>query len=282
MTTKSTDTSNTNSNNTDPNLDEDILIVDRSGSMRHRHADTVGGINTYIETRRAKLKEEGRRGRITIVQFDFDVETVIDNMDINDVPTFNVNDHFVPRGSTALNDAIGMAFNEVGIRLANTPAAERPSTVIASIFTDGHENASREFTLDQVQQMIKTQQEDYSWLIMYIGVGDVAERQGQTLGIPAHLLNNTGATGRAAAQSMASLAAAGTRYSRARARGFTAEVAGAAASFTNEERARMGNPDYADNSDSSDEVIDPKTLRGKALAGLPKTTGSTTDSSTGG
>ena len=62
---------------------------------------------------------------------------------------------YVPRGTTALLDASGRTINTIGERLDKMPEAERPGKVIVSILTDGLENASQEFSRQQVFEMIK-------------------------------------------------------------------------------------------------------------------------------
>ena len=43
------------------------------------------------------------------------------------------------------------------------PENERPSQVIISILTDGHENASQDYSKGKVAEMIKHQTEMYNW-----------------------------------------------------------------------------------------------------------------------
>jgi hypothetical protein len=66
---------------------------------------------------------------------------------------------YVPRGTTALWDAISRTINTIGERLDKTPEPERPATVIIAILTDGLENASQEFKAKQIHAMIIHQRE---------------------------------------------------------------------------------------------------------------------------
>ena len=74
----------------------------------------------------------------------------------------------VPRGSTALYDAIGRTINEVGARLAATPEPDRPGKVIVAILTDGQENASTEFSRETIATMISHQQKAYAWEFVFL------------------------------------------------------------------------------------------------------------------
>lgn len=64
---------------------------------------------------------------------------------------------YYARGCTALLDAVGRTIDAVGRRLSETPEAERPGKVIFTITTDGQENASREYSLSKIKEMITHQ-----------------------------------------------------------------------------------------------------------------------------
>lgn len=160
------------------NLVEMVFILDRSGSMAGFEADTIGGFNSLIE----KQKEEPGEAYVTTVLFDDKYELLHDHVNIKDVPAFTSKE-YRPRGMTALLDAVGRTINSIGERLANTPEDERPSQVMIMITTDGYENASKEFKLDQVRQMIQHQQEKYSWLFMFLGADMNAVNEAKKIGI---------------------------------------------------------------------------------------------------
>ncbi len=70
---------------------------------------------------------------------------------------------FVPRGSTALLDAIGRAIAETGEALSKLPEADRPGTVIFVTLTDGEENSSLHFDMATINQQISHQRSVYQW-----------------------------------------------------------------------------------------------------------------------
>jgi hypothetical protein len=53
------------------------------------------------------------------------------------------------------------------------------------ILTDGLENASKEFSLEQINHMIQHQREVYSWEFIYLGAGQDAIQVATNLGISA-------------------------------------------------------------------------------------------------
>ena len=199
---------------TDKNLTEIIAIVDRSGSMAPLHQDAIGGFNTFL-----KEQQENKVGKclLTYVQFDHEYEVVHDGIDIQDMKPLD-SGTYCPRGSTALLDAIGRTVNTVGERLHKTPEDERPGNVVVVIITDGEENASREFSLEQIKSIMDRQVNEYSWSVMYIAQNIDAFAAGSRIGLDmAHknvFLGNAmrGAGGQAAAYNVASKAVSHKRY----------------------------------------------------------------------
>jgi ADP-heptose:LPS heptosyltransferase len=91
-------------------------------------------------------------------------------------------DYYV-RGCTALLDAVGKTILDVGYRLSRTAEEERPGKVIFVITTDSLENASREFTYEKVQELIKHQQEKYNWEFIFLGANIDDEKEADNIGI---------------------------------------------------------------------------------------------------
>lgn len=148
------------------NLTEIVVILDRSGSMSSIKKDAIGGFNTFLE---AQQNESGE-AVMTVVQFDNEYLVTVDGVKIQDVEPLN-NETFVPRGGTALLDAIGRTISTVGKRLSNTTEEDRPAKVIVVILTDGEENQSREFKKEQINSMITHQTNSYQWEFIFLSAG---------------------------------------------------------------------------------------------------------------
>ena len=137
--------------------------------------DAEGGINSFIE----QQKQEPGEANVTLVQFDTEYEFVHSGVPIRQVPAFKL----VPRGSTALLDAVGRAINETGARLAAMDESQRPGLVVFVIVTDGEENSSREFTRDQIRKMVEHQQSAYKWQFTFLAANQDAFAAGGSMGI---------------------------------------------------------------------------------------------------
>lgn len=160
------------------NLTEIVFILDESGSMGSLEHETIAGFNSYIQ----EQKNCPGEAYLTTVLFDDRYIVLHDHVNIQNVPPLTKNE-YSPCGMTALMDAIGKTINSVGQRLANTPEEERPAHVIFVITTDGYENASQEFSREQVKRMIEHQQNKYSWQFLFLGAGIDAYREASSIGI---------------------------------------------------------------------------------------------------
>ena len=164
------------------NLTDITLIVDRSGSMIAEWADTIGGIKQFVKDQQAQPGE----ANLSIVVFDNTHEWVCDTVNIKSVDVDSTD--FVipgPRGSTALLNTIGFVINTKGQTFAKMQEVDRPSKVIVAVLTDGEENVSREFTEEQIKDMIKHQTDVYSWQIAFLSSDIHAVEQAQSFGFSA-------------------------------------------------------------------------------------------------
>ena len=160
---------------TDPAYTDITMVLDRSGSMQSIRDDTIGGFDAFL----ADQRTQPGRCTVSLVQFDNEYEEVYVGRELADVPGLTL----VPRGSTAMLDAIGRAVNATGARLAALPEERRPGTVIVGVMTDGLENASREFSHREVKALIEQQEQVYGWTFMYLGANQDAIEVGASIGV---------------------------------------------------------------------------------------------------
>lgn len=161
---------------TDASYTEIIVVADRSGSM----GGTADG--EYTKAQRstdgvrdlvAKHKALPGRVRFSLYQFDTIHDTVAECAETLDWTC-------VPRGGTALLDALGKAITETGERLERMPEDQRPGKVIVVTATDGEENSSVDWTLEALRKLITQQKDQYDWDFAFIGAdidafGDAAK-----------------------------------------------------------------------------------------------------------
>ncbi len=160
------------------NLTEIVYILDRSGSMSGLEADTIGGFNSMME----KQKKTGEEALVSTVLFDDECEVLHDRVPLDKIEKMTDEQYYV-RGCTALLDAIGGAIHHIGNVHKYAREEDRPAKTIFVITTDGMENASRQYTYDRIQKMVKKQQKKYGWKFIFIGANIDSFVEAQRLGL---------------------------------------------------------------------------------------------------
>lgn len=142
-----------------------VFLLDRSGSMGGMESDTIGGYNSYLEN------QKKNDVNITTILFDHEFEILHNRVPNKKVSPLTEKEYFV-RGCTALYDALGKS-----IRLMED---SKPEKVMFVITTDGLENASKEFTKDQIKEMIQGHSD---WEFLYVGANIDSYKEGSSIGI---------------------------------------------------------------------------------------------------
>lgn len=161
---------------TDPNYTALLLVIDRSGSMTSIRDDMLGGMQELLRD------QSSQPGLLTVdvVTFDDTVEWQHSFADPAQVQL-----ELLPRGITALYDALGGAIGHFGQKLSDLPEHARPGVVTVVVVTDGHENASREWTSASVSAAVNSQRETYGWEFIFLGANQDAALAAQSIGIDA-------------------------------------------------------------------------------------------------
>ena len=168
-----------------PHLTEIAYILDRSGSMQPMQEPAVAAFNDFIKS---QLDVPGD-ARLTLIQFDDAYEVPVPAMPIQDVPQLTAST-YTPRGSTALLDAIGRTIKETDRRITALPDADKPGKVILAIFTDGEENASQEYTIKHISDLIRLYRDQKGWEFLFLAANQDAIASGGAMHMDASLSAN--------------------------------------------------------------------------------------------
>jgi hypothetical protein len=92
---------------------------------------------------------------------------------------FRMNEeNYRPDGYTAMLDAMATTMKKLS-ELQEQSNQEMPTTVVMVVLTDGHENASRAYTLKNVKEMVEAREATGTWTFSFLGATldavDVAE-----------------------------------------------------------------------------------------------------------
>jgi uncharacterized protein YegL len=163
---------------TKPDFTAIAVVLDRSGSMGKLSKETIEGFNSFIAEQR-KVKGEAV---LTLATFASDYKLVYDFVPLDSVADLTP-ETYVCSGYTSLLDSVGRTVNSLGSRLAQMPENERPSKVVVLVMTDGQENASTEFAIDKIKEIVEHQTNKYSWLFVFSGAGIDAFEGSRSLGM---------------------------------------------------------------------------------------------------
>lgn len=151
-------------------MQEIICVLDGSGSMNSVKSDALGGFNQFLK----EQKEIPEAANITIAWFDSKFKIGYEGS-LADCPEL---DAWQIGGMTAMYDGIGKAIAH------RRPQLEKSDAVIIAILTDGYENASQEYTQDNIASLLKELQDDFNWDVIFLAADQDAWSVARTLNIP--------------------------------------------------------------------------------------------------
>lgn len=135
------------------------LVLDQSGSMEAVKGDTIGSYNAYLESQRSG--PDTALWTLTL----FNSEQTEDRhtaMPIAEVPALTA-ETYRPNGWTPLYDAIGRTMARLEDQV------QEGDRVLFVILTDGHENASTEYSHAAITAKIAEVEARGNWTVVYLG-----------------------------------------------------------------------------------------------------------------
>jgi len=150
------------------------VVLDESGSMYNIADETRGTFNQYFDD----IERTDAETLVTVAEFSGrsvtdKVRFLCKSTNVKDMPYLDEN-NYRPGGDTPLLDAIGETIRAV--------ENEKVDRFLLVILTDGFENASKEFTKDSIQKLIKEKEATDKWTVVYLGAGlDNIRREQQWL-----------------------------------------------------------------------------------------------------
>lgn len=145
-----------------------VFVLDMSGSMYDLTEDTIGGFNSLIK----KEKEADANTRVTLVLFNTEFKVIHNRKAIGEVEELT-SDVYCAYGCTALLDAVGNTINSLNRKTSGK--------VLFVISTDGLENASREFSRNNIKNLIS----NHDWEFLFLGANIDSFKEAGMLGIDA-------------------------------------------------------------------------------------------------
>lgn len=163
-----------------------LIILDESGSMGCVTRQTISGCNETIQTIQGAQQQHADTQEHFISIYCFQSGGPRSRYLVKNQPAMSVHligdKDYSPFGSTPLNDAIGATLTDLKYHIRKETCAVGSVTII----TDGMENASHEYSHQQVRQMIEQLQEQ-GWNFNFIGANIDAQSTAHSYSIDNHL-----------------------------------------------------------------------------------------------
>jgi hypothetical protein len=171
------------------------VILDETGSMESCRDAAIEGFNAWLAEQQRLPAQEGPEGAswsaarqtapasatLTLVKFSERPDLPVCRLVCEGEPLATVRpldrEAYTPEGNTPLLDAVGRTIMWMD-RLK-----PQPERILVVILTDGEENASREFTRQQIQDLIRSREATGCWTFVYLGANQDAWAAGEALGI---------------------------------------------------------------------------------------------------
>jgi uncharacterized protein YegL len=198
-------------------IQEVVAVIDRSGSMAGKEADTIGGINATIDE--LKRNKHNEIIKFSVKFFDHDENLKINSLDIENIRPLKIYE-LRPRGQTALLDAMGNTITHFINKKMCEPSSFE--SCIIYVATDGLENCSKKYTKDKIKNLIE-EAKKFSIEILYLGANQDAIFEASQFGLDVSQALNYSETSEHVECAYRSAARAAKRYRTGENLGFLIE-----------------------------------------------------------
>jgi len=136
------------------------LILDQNGSMHHLKEEVISSFNEQVEMiRKIEMNEPEVEIKVTLCIFNDTVEFKYLTQSTKQLKKLKPID-YQPNSCTALYDAIG-------VTMLKMSAIKSPDDkIFLAVFTDGLENASTDYTANDIRYKIKKEEKE-GWQIQF-------------------------------------------------------------------------------------------------------------------
>lgn len=145
------------------------FVIDMSGSMAGIRNEAIEGANTYL--RDLKDEKDAETTRLTFIAFDDQYEVWNEDQPVTEIEY--IGERYMPRGMTALHDAIAKTIGRLDQIMVGDRAEEKALVVV---LTDGYENASVEYRGEEGRKRLADLVDAYeargNWTFVYLGAND--------------------------------------------------------------------------------------------------------------
>lgn len=181
------------------------MLLDRSGSMGGLEQAVVQGVNRFI----TEQAIEPGKCRLTIAQFDSDdpFEVLVDDVSVQKADPHAL-EQYQPRALTPLLDSVGRLIGCADHRVKQrSKAGKKPEDQTIVIVTDGYENASTDYSVSDIHNLI-TKRREQGWAFVFMGANQDSYGESARLGVDPRSVQNFEASDEGVDEAFASVSRA--------------------------------------------------------------------------
>lgn len=156
-----------------------LIILDESGSMESIKNSIIQGFNELVQTIKGiENKFQDQEHFISFISFNGLGQKLLHFIDpVGKLKQID-DKSYLPDASTPLYDAMGFGMNKLNQVLQN----QTDYNVLVTVLTDGEENASREFSGNDIKKLVEKLKQN-RWTFTYIGTDHDVEKMAASLSI---------------------------------------------------------------------------------------------------
>jgi hypothetical protein len=144
-----------------------FIVADRSGSMSDQIDEVRQELYHHVRELKNTVNQKDVDVRFHLSIFDSEIEWLSNGNPIQDFDSEQI-ERYVPRGMTALFDAVGQSIERAEYKIGSELDPKREEVVIM-VFSDGGENASRKYQSDTLSSLLEKFQHQPGWTITFTG-----------------------------------------------------------------------------------------------------------------
>ncbi|GAB6285809.1 MAG: VWA domain-containing protein [Methanoregula sp.] len=166
---------------------EIFFCLDVSGSMQEIRAETIEAFNAFVKRHNEDDTEHNQS--ITVDLFNTSTTTLYNGTPVSQFEGLSTR-NYCPDGQTAMLDSMGKIISDADKKSAQFQddfpnVNDGKLNILVTILSDGRENASREYSFDQIKKMIQAHLTDLKWDIAFLTSDTHAKQMAiHQLGIP--------------------------------------------------------------------------------------------------
>ena len=154
------------------------IVLDQSGSMSSVKEETINGFNEQVQTIKKNAEKRDGKTTVSLVLFNDDVKFIVKLAEPKVLKELT-DKHYTPNFSTAMLDAIGATM----LMFDKEVDDNENHRYLVIIISDGQENASREFSYENIAKMINKRRKNGRWTFSYIGANQDLSQVSKSMGI---------------------------------------------------------------------------------------------------